>query len=52
MSHDSGILHELPARRLETVAPVLRIGSLVLIAIGVIAFIGALLTDASRAWRA
>ena len=52
MSQESGVLHELPARRLETVPPILRIGALVLIVIGVIAFIGALLTDASRAWRA
>ena len=52
MSQESGVLHELPARRLETVPSILRIGALVLIVIGVIAFIGALLTDAARAWRA
>jgi hypothetical protein len=52
VSQESGILHELPVRRLEVVPPVLRLGSLILIVIGVIAFIAALLTDASRAWRA
>jgi hypothetical protein len=42
----------LPTRRLEVVPSALRLGSLLLMALGLLAFIGALLTDASRAWRA
>ncbi len=52
MSHGARELPVLPARRLEAVPSALRLGSLILIGIGLLAFVGALLTDPSRAWRA
>ena len=51
MSH-ANELHELPLRRIETVSPTLRTVSLVLTVLGAIAFIAALVTDPTRAWRA
>jgi len=42
----------MPARRIESLAPSLRIAIPVLILIGAVAFAAALLVDAPRAWRA
>jgi hypothetical protein len=44
--------HEMPARRIDVLAGGLRIAIAALILIGGIAFVAALFTDATRAWRA
>jgi hypothetical protein len=44
--------HELPARRIEAVSAGLRVAIPALIVVGALAFVTALLTDATRAWRA
>lgn len=51
MSHASE-LHDMPARRIEAVAPGLRVAIPVLVGIGALAFIAAMMVDATRAWRA
>jgi hypothetical protein len=51
VSHASE-LHELPVRRIEAVNPGLKTAIIALLAVGVIAFAVALMTDPARAWRA
>ncbi|HSL69317.1 MAG TPA: hypothetical protein VK864_03705, partial [Longimicrobiales bacterium] len=52
MSHAVRELNELPARRLEALPSVLRLGTLALLGLGVLAVVIAFMTDAPRAWRA
>jgi hypothetical protein len=44
--------HEMPARRIDAVAPGLRIGIIAMVAIGAIGLVAALVTDAARGWQA
>lgn len=52
MAHDVGGVRQMPARRLESVPPVIKVGVPVALVLGVVVFIAALLTDPARAWRA
>lgn len=51
MTHHD-VEHDIPARRLDPMPRALAMGAPVLVAIGLIVFIAALMTDAERAWRA
>ena len=52
MSHDIRELAELPVRRLERMPALLRLLIPIFLAVGLVALVGAFLTDADRAWRA
>ncbi|MGH7461584.1 MAG: hypothetical protein ACREMA_11235, partial [Longimicrobiales bacterium] len=52
MSHDVRHLAELPYRRLDPVPSNLRLATLVLLVVGLVALVGAFVTDLPRAFRA
>lgn len=52
MAHEMAEGYELPLRRLEGMPSRVKTVSLVLLVLGVIAFVGALMADPGRAWKA